>query len=223
MSESHPIPARGNFNNITGRRFGKLVAIAFVGTDKFHKAKWLCQCDCGNTHVVSSNLLLRRMCKSCGCLHVKHRKCFTPTYNSWRSMRVRCYDPKTPSWPNYGGRGVRVCERWESFNNFLADMGDRPEGTTLDRIDSDKDYEPGNCQWSSRTVQNQNKSNVRHLTLDGETFCLAEWSRRTGICESTIQMRLKKGWSIERALLAAVRSTAPPASRAWSRARRTRP
>lgn len=123
----------------------------------------------------------------------------TPEYQAWASMKHRCTNPNNKRWPRYGGRGIRVCEEWMSFENFFADMGPRPPGMSLDRIDNDGNYEPANCRWASVEDQNRNRSNVIHLTHEGETLCVAEWTR-LGLGKNTIYARLQRGWSVEEAL-----------------------
>jgi hypothetical protein len=108
-------------------------------------------------------------------------------------MRQRCVNPNVRQYPNYGGRGIKVCERWEVFENFLADMGAQPSGLTLDRIDVDGDYEPGNCRWADMTTQENNRTNNHRLTFNGETHSITEWARRTGISRPTIRKRERLG------------------------------
>jgi hypothetical protein len=130
----------------------------------------------------------------------------TPTYASWFQMWQRCRNKNSKDYPRWGGRGITVCDRWQSFASFLADMGERPPGMTLDRYpDNGGNYEPGNCRWATASQQVQNSTSVTNLTYDGQTYCIAEWSRRIGIKEVTIGGRLKRGWSVERALQTAVR------------------
>lgn len=155
----------------TGNRYGRLTVIERSSSVR-GAAAWLCQCDCGNTTVVIGTLLRKEDgTRSCGCLSVEHLVAmnsthghasslngYSPTYMSWLAMRDRCYRPTTRSYEHYGGRGIRVCDRWRnSFENFLADMGERPEGMTLDRIDSDGDYTPGNCRWADSITQRANQ------------------------------------------------------------------
>lgn len=127
-------------------------------------------------------------------MNYKHGKVGTTTYNVWSSMLARCRNPNCPAFPNYGGRGIDVCDAWISFKGFLADMGERPEGLTLERIDNDRGYGPDNCRWATRSEQGRNKRSTRLLTVDGQTLSMAEWSERTGLKISTIWARIAKGW-----------------------------
>lgn len=127
----------------------------------------------------------------------------TPAYRTWAAMKLRCYNKNHEHYRFYGGRGISVCERWrQSYRNFLQDMGPRPTGTTLDRIDNDGPYSPDNCRWATKQEQVNNSRSVRLLTFDGQTRSISEWARVIGIQDGTIRYRLKKGWSIEQALTA---------------------
>ena len=144
---------------------------------------------------------LHGMCVGCvRYLSQRHGMYGTPTWIAWQAMQARCRDPKRRDYGRYGGRGITVCARWETFELFFADMGTRPAGTTLDRIDGDGHYEPGNCRWATAIQQNRNRSNNRRLTYRGMTLCIADWSERTGISPTTLWRRLKRGWSVEQAL-----------------------
>ena len=130
--------------------------------------------------------------------------------NVWKSMRARCYTKSSHMYARYGGRGITVCDRWlNSFEAFSADMGEHPPGTSIDRIDNNGNYEPGNCHWVTRDVQNRNKRSNRHLTWKGVTQCVVDWAKETGLPRQTIEKRLDSGWSVERTL------TTP--KRAWSK------
>lgn len=124
---------------------------------------------------------------------------------SWEHMIQRCTNPNNDDFARYGGRGIRVCDRWASSAAFLADMGERPAGKCLDRIDNDGDYQPGNCRWADLFEQNGNRSNSRLMTWRGRVQCLAVWARELGMKEDTLRRRALAGWSDRRALSTPVR------------------
>lgn len=125
----------------------------------------------------------------------------TPTYRSWASMKKRCRCKSVRGYHNYGGRGIKVCDRWlQSFENFLADMGERPPGTSLNRIDSNGHYEPVNCEWATTIQQGRNRRTCVMLEFRGKRQCINAWSEETGIGSVTLQHRVRSGWPIERAL-----------------------
>jgi len=160
--------------NLTNQRFGKLVVIKRVGTNKQKSSLWECRCDCEKIVTVSSGHLRFGDTKSCGC----HRRAIatkhghntdlngkSSTYSSWDAMIQRCTNKNHASYRNYGGRGITICERWLNFKNFLADMGEKPEGLTIERIDNNKNYEPSNCKWILKTEQSFNRR-VNKLSKD---------------------------------------------------------
>jgi hypothetical protein len=112
-------------------------------------------------------------------------------------MRSRCNNPNVPAFPNYGGRGIKVCARWDDFPNFLADMGEPPPGMSIDKIDNNRGYSPENCRWLSMADQNRNCRDNVYLTVRGETKCLSEWARSSGISQQTLSRRMAKGWTPE--------------------------
>lgn len=192
--------------DISGKSFGRLTVISRA-ENSGKNAHWHCMCDCGNKTIVSGAMLRKKSTTSCGCRRKevsfelgkatkRHGMEGTPTYNSWQSMKVRCGDIKHISYPNYGGRGISVCERWMLFDNFLSDMGVRPKETTLDRIDTNGNYEPINCRWSTLLVQHRNTRANKYFDFLGETITLAELSQRHGININTLRARIKLGWNL---------------------------
>lgn len=131
---------------------------------------------------------------------LKHGMSKTKIYGIWRSMRSRCENPATAAYKDYGARGISVCERWKSFENFYEDMGERPEGKSLDRIDNSKGYSPENCVWSTSKSQSRNRRGLRTATANGQTKSLGEWAEETGLSVSTLWNRLQLGWSDEDAI-----------------------
>ena len=167
-----------------GDRFGSLVAVGYAGTNRHKQRTYQVNCDCGGRAIVVASKLANGHTQSCGCLHkqvvkrlgwanVTHgrtRKLSgykrNPTYSSWQSMRHRCSDPTHSGYDNYGGRGIVVCDRWggpDGFLNFLADMGERPEGLTLDRINNDGNYELKNCRWATPKEQAKNRRSIKQI------------------------------------------------------------
>jgi hypothetical protein len=119
------------------------------------------------------------------------------TYRTWHAMTRRCIDPRNLSFHNYGGRGISYCERWKDFEEFLHDMGLRPDGTSLDRIDNDGPYSPENCRWATAEMQHRNKRSNRLVTYKGETKCIVDWARFLGVTRMLLTSRLDRGWSVE--------------------------
>lgn len=147
--------------NLVGQRFGRLIVLESTGERNRGCVVWNCLCNCGVTKLVASIYLTRGDVKSCGCMRHGHAASRdrrpSPEYCSWRSMLARCRDSKHSSFKYYGGRGITVCERWDSFENFLADMGPRPPDCSLDRIDPNGNYEPKNCRWATPAQQTANQ------------------------------------------------------------------
>jgi hypothetical protein len=155
-----------NLADMTGQRFHLLTVTGRAGNTPSGQAVWSCRCDCGNTITARGYKLRQGHTKSCGCLKAKgnptHGKSRTPTHNSWLAMKQRCGYAAGETFARYGAQGITVCDRWlHSFENFLADMGERPRGMTLDRIDNAKGYEPGNCRWATHRQQRMNQERMK--------------------------------------------------------------
>lgn len=199
-----------------GERYGRLIVTAradnHVEPSGAVRARWHCQCDCGNAVIVQGKALSSGATRSCGCLVVdkpiKHGKINSKAYSSWHAMKQRCFNPNFDGYATYGGRGIGVCEAWVDFEGFYRDMGDPPSGMTLERIDNDKDYEPGNVRWASRLEQaNNRRTNVNGkftgisvVEYHGRKQTLDAWSRETGISLVNLRTRLNRGWTVTAAL-----------------------
>lgn len=189
--------------NIVGKTFYRLKIIDHDHTNARGKAMFLCKCSCGNEKIIESHLLISGKTRSCGCLH---RTCNglsnTPTYYSYDCMKKRCYRPKNKAYKDYGAKGITVCQRWlDSFLNFYEDMGERPSGTSLDRIDGTGNYTPENCKWSTQKEQCRHQSHNHYFTYLGKTQSIAAWAEEYDIKYYCLRGRLTNyGWSIEEAL-----------------------
>lgn len=186
--------------DITGERYGRLTAIGPGSKSRY----WVFRCECGVEKEMQKCHVRKGRIKSCGCLREdegseygkRHGLYKHPLYNTWIMMRQRCYNPKYNQYDDYGGRGIEVCARWnDSFAYFAEDMGDRPESFTLDRIDHDGNYEPGNCRWASRRDQQLNRRNNVRLSFGGVTMTMKEWSEHLSISYGTLKKRVASGWS----------------------------
>lgn len=187
--------------------------------EEISKTHWRMRCDCGREVVTWKHDVLRSKTKGCGCLRRNNSKGITnsryidgrtslPEYAIWFDMLRRCgYKKKTKALKNYAGRGISVCLRWQSFENFYADMGDRPSPFhTIERRDNNGNYEPTNCIWATRLEQNNNRSNNRLISYEGELMTLAMWSRKLGVPYNILESRLNRyGWSTKRAFTQAPR------------------
>ncbi len=189
-----------------GERFGRLIVVK-----RMPGSFWECKCDCGNSKSVTLNHLKTGMVTSCGCLRLerlrnkitKHGKTKTRVHNVWIKMRSRCADIENA---NYGGRGIRVCKRWEVFSNFLQDMGEPPNAdSTIERKDVNKGYSPANCVWVPKRLQSNNTRRNRVIVFRGQRKNLAEWANFLGIKYFTLHARLRRGWSGSKTLSQPVR------------------
>lgn len=198
-------PKIHNFVDLTDKTFGKLTVKRYLGSEH-NKSIWLCVCECGKEKRVVAYHLTNGDTKSCGCLRgkcrIKHGRAKTPLHRVWCAMRERCYDENNQAYHNYGGRGIKVCDRWlESFNNFLEDMGERPSDKySIDRRDNDGNYCKENCYWATWIEQGTNKRNNHYLEYNGEKLTISQWSRKLGYSVASIRNRIQRGWSIEKTL-----------------------
>lgn len=199
-----------------GERYNRLVVIerAANKSDKDNNARWLCQCDCGNTCIAYGGDLQREKFKSCGCLNaernLKHGKSHSYVYKIWKSMIQRTSNPTGGGYKNYGARGITVSDEWKSFPAFYADVGDRPRGYSLERIDNDKGYSKENCKWATSSEQNNNKRNNHYVEFRGKRQTLTQWSRETGISVHALHTRLDElSWDVEKALTTPVKAYKP--------------
>lgn len=212
--------------DLTGQRFGRLVATVPELRGEGVR-RWRCVCDCGGAAIVPAAVLRNGNTSSCGCLHremvsrlgkasVHHGHTAgnkeSPTFCSWKSMMQRAHAGTSKDAKRYLHRGITVCARWQTFKNFLSDMGERPDGMTIDRIDNALGYEPANCRWATAREQAQNRKKARMVTAFGETLNVAEWARRLGMSRQTLRHRLEAGWSPEDA----VKTKLDPGNR-WNR------
>lgn len=203
--------------DITGNVYGRLTVVAFAGYSDTKRPKpvWLCSCECGNTTTVTGSHLKNGNTSSCGCLRVaaatkmatKHGLKGSRAYQIWQGIKRRVNNSNDDHYHRYGGRGITMCDSWlESFECFLNDMGEPPEGMSIDRIDNDGNYEPDNCRWATPSEQSRNNSRNVLLTANGTTKCLVDWANDLGCSSYAIQKRIKRGWSVEDAV------TIPPHS-----------
>lgn len=192
-----------------GVRFGKLLVVAREANQPDGTAVWRCVCDCGETRRVAGTGLRAGRHKSCGCASPRftseylttHGLTATRTYRIWQGMKARCSDAaQGKARKLYFEKGIRVCERWQDFRTFLADMGEAPYGMSIDRIDGNWHYEPGNCRWATSKQQANNTSANRLITNNGQTMTLSAWAEKCGVKANTLLYRLQRGVPVERAL-----------------------
>jgi len=197
--------------DVVGQRYGRYLVIA--KSDKRTKANKqvvLCKCDCGTEREVVVNNLRSGTSTSCGCWKDEktgarrkiHGYSKNSMYHRYRSMIRRCYDPLHKEFHNYGGRGIKVCDRWlESIENYMEDMGKAPfYMASIDRIDNNGDYLKENCHWATKKEQTINRRTTKMIEYNGESLCLSDWSRKLGFEKQFVQKRLKRGWTVEEAI-----------------------
>lgn len=197
--------------DLTGKRFGRLIALKPM-ENLGETTTWLCRCDCGGIAVSRTGGLVVGKIKSCGCLHTTHGMSRADNgeeprlYRIWRAMRQRCLNEDDAAFPRYGGRGISICPEWADYANFhaWAVVSGYRDDLTIDRIDNDGNYEPGNCRWATYTEQARNVRRNRLVTYRGVTKSLVEWSEILGVEASALRYRLEN-WTIERAMTESLR------------------
>lgn len=191
-----------NFIDYTNQKIGSLLFLNYVG-----KSKWECICDCGHKFIINSQSIRKqnqRRCKYCFYkTKKKHGISCTPEFQAWQHIKERCYNKENRMYKNYGGRGIKMCDRWIGDNgayNFFIDLGKRPSSThSIDRINVDGDYEPNNCRWATKHEQMRNRTNNVVIEYNNEKMILTDWAKRLKISRGCLISRLKDGWSIEEA------------------------
>lgn len=194
--------------DLSGQKFGMLTVLSPVSG-----GKWRCLCDCGAEKDILTNHLISEHTTSCGCAaneinaekHTIHNLSKTRLSHTYKGMKDRCYNKNNPQYKYYGGKGVRVCDEWlgkDGLRNFVewALSHGYTENLTIDRKDSNGDYEPSNCRWADNFTQSNNRKSCVYITANGETHTASEWSRITGINATTIRYRIRKGWDDEKAI-----------------------
>jgi len=214
MSDILSIPSSKRFKDLTGKKFHRLTVVGYLGR-RCHSSAWLCKCDCGANSEVSAGALQKGSIKSCGCFQRERMAALTykhggrsrvtggsSAWKAWEGMRSRCADPSNKDWKWYGGKGIKVHSSWmDDFDQFIRHIGPKPtEKHTLDRIDRNGNYEPGNVRWATWTEQARNRSNNRIVEFKGQSMVLIEAAELSGIPYKTVKMRVAKGWDTDRAL-----------------------
>jgi hypothetical protein len=200
-----------------GDRFERLSIMGeakpYIAPKGQRQRQFLCQCGCGNEVIVGLNNLRKGIAKSCGCLQkeiiremgITHNRWGTPTYRSWDKMKQRCNNRNNECYKNYGGRGIKVCKEWNKFENFYKDMGDRPKNTTIDRTDNNGNYCKENCRWATWIEQANNRRNNKIIKINNQNKTLTQWCKIYNLKYGTINTRIIRGWTIEKALFTKVK------------------
>lgn len=217
MADGNSSPNYSSRTDLTGKRFGRWTVL-YESEKRNSRRFWNCLCDCGTNAVVDGKEL--RLGRSTGCISCRNRTHghsvqSSPEYIIWKHIRARCGNPTNQDYHHYGGRGIKVCDRWiKSFVNFFEDMGPKPfPEATIERLDNDGNYEPGNCKWKSRKEQARNTRRNRFLTLNGVTQSVPDWADQLGIDQKILHLRLRAGWTDEETLTIPANRRRPHCSR----------
>jgi len=203
-NSTRKVPDRPEQKGFIGSKWGMLTVVGKSTKRMSTYVLYNCVCDCGGETLATMPWLKRGQKKSCGCQRFvgrdkacesnrTHGMSTTTTYKTWQSMRQRCENPNNDQYENYGGRGIRVCERWSSFENFLEDMGERPKNHTIDRIDSNGDYTPENCRWATSKAQSNNRRDSIKVKVGEDWVTVIEAANILGLTESGIRHRYRRG------------------------------
>ena len=209
------------YKDIKGMKFGRLIVVEYYGADKHKNALWECQCDCGNTSIAKTHNLMKGATRSCGCLQkekaTKHLLDISTThglskdskgkntrlFRIWMGIKNRCSNSNLREYPKYGGRGIKICDKWlndyKAFHDWSIQNG-YSEKLSIDRIDNDGNYEPSNCRWVDEKTQANNRSSSKIYEINGVKRTLAEWVKEYNCSYPTAYERLKRGWSLQKAL-----------------------
>ena len=203
------MPKKISIDEMVGKKFGRLTVIKYEDTAN-NVSRWRCLCGCGKETVVYGCHIRSGHTRSCVCLSLevstKHGMEGTLIYRIWGGMKSRCLDETNKNYHRYGGRGILVCDRWLKFENFFADMGNKPVGLQLDRIDNDGPYSPENCRWATVKEQANNRRSNRWINFMGMRKTITQWSEYIGISLNVLNARInQRGWSAERAFTEPVR------------------
>lgn len=196
--------ASGRINPV-GQAHGRLTIVSRAENDRFGRSQWNCICECGKGHVAALFRMTSGHTKSCGCIrnesNLDARLSAIPAYISWSAMKQRCYYKDSKQYDSYGGRGITVCDRWNnSFNDFLTDMGHRPDGMSIERNDVNGNYEPSNCRWATKIEQARNRRNNIIIVIGSVQKCVSEWCEILNIPKNRTFHRISAGWPPLKAL-----------------------